>query len=148
MKTMTKEEIKDAFNKRPSELTKEELSELFGVFSFLIKEYNKSDQKVLFEVHYRRTFIIRIEYPIEKGAMSFNNEFVDFGEETHGIATGRANNMSELINIIFNMFNDNLLAKVRHSIFFDEENSVYSSEEEHFEMFKYVQSLFEYTKDK
>ncbi|MBD8349373.1 hypothetical protein [Dysgonomonas sp. HGC4] len=139
---MNKEEIKIAINKKPSELSKEELSELFGVFSLQIKEYCKSEQNVQFEVHFKRTFILRVQYPIEKGIMSFNNEFVDFGEDTHGISMGRADNMIELFNIFFNMFDDNLLSKVKYHIFFNEESYLYDSEEEHIKTFKYVQSLF------
>lgn len=141
MKKLTKEELKTALEKLPTELTKEELSFIFDCLSFQIKEYYSGVHNISFEIHFERTFIIRVQYPKEKGTMSFNNEFVNFGEGTHGIATGRAKDTLELVNLFINMFYDNLLASANYGVGYDEEESMFDSPEEAKEYFEFIRNL-------
>ena len=138
---MTREDVKKMFYQTPVELTREQLSILFGIYSFQIKEYYRSEQKVMFEIHFQRTFIINIEFPIEKGLMSLNNDFVNFGEDTHRIAMGRSAHTLDLLLLILGMFQDTLLAKARHHVYYREELSPFQNEEEHIKMFEFSQEL-------
>ena len=55
-----------------SGITKEELKFVFGIFCLSIKEYEKSEHNLWFEVHFERIYIAQIRYGI-KGGMSFSN---------------------------------------------------------------------------
>ena len=136
---MTKEEIKIALHKRPSEVTKNDLKQVFGIFSLLIKEYSISEQKLLFEVHFKRIFIIGVDYPIGIGFMSFYNDFVNFGDENHGVAMPRSKKLGELLILIINMFNDDLLRQAKYCAYYDDENSIYSSQEQMQEYLEFAQ---------
>lgn len=52
MKKLTKEQVKGSLNKRPCELTLEELSFIFYIFSFQIKEYYGELIKLLVNMFY------------------------------------------------------------------------------------------------
>lgn len=140
---MNKEEIKSALQKRPSELSKEELSELFEILCLNIKEYQIKGDSLFFEIHFRRTYLIRVEYPIKKGWMSFRNEFINFEEENHGYSMKQAQNTGELINIFINMFYHNLLVRSNYQVYYDEEISRYTSPEEAQEYLECVQSALD-----
>lgn len=141
MKKLTKEQVKEVLNKRPCELTHEELTFIFYIFSFQVKEYYSGENNISFEIHFERTFIIRVNYPKEKGLMSFNNEFVNFGEGCHGTAMPRAKDTGELIRLFVNMFYDNLLSSANYTATYDEEESMFDSQEEASEYLKFVQDL-------
>lgn len=138
---MQKEEIKLALAKRPDELSKEQLSEIFGIFCFQIKEYRRSNSKVSFEIHFKRTYLVRVSYPITAGAMSFSNEFVYFSEGCHGLSMGRTESTSDLISLFVGMFYANLLIEADYSPYYDGENSMYSSAQEAQEYLEFVQSI-------
>lgn len=140
---MNREEIKLALQKRPNELSKEELSELFEIFCLNIKEYQIKGDSLFFEIHFRCVYLIRIEYPIKKGFMSFRNEFINFEEENHGYSMQRAQNTGELINVFINMFYYSLLTKANYQVYYDEEISRYTSPEEAQEYLECVQSALD-----
>lgn len=137
---MNKEEIKLALAQKPTELSKEQLSELFGIFCLQIKEYHVGKIEMSFEIHFKRTYLIRVMYPLSAGFMSFMNEFVNFPDGESGISMGRAGNTAELIKIFIHLFHDNLLAEARYRPFYNEETSRYSSVRE-------AQEYLEYTKN-
>lgn len=126
----SKEEVRALLMKKPNELTKKELSMLFSIFCFHIKEYNAGSHNISFEIHFRRIFIIEIRYPIGAGTQSFNNDFVNMGDGLHGIATAKSSSTAELIAIFINMFYENLLIKARYEPYFDEDISQFKSQEE------------------
>lgn len=138
---MNKEEIKSALAKKPTELSKEELSELFGIFCLQIKEFCVGKSTMSFEIHFRRTYLIQVSYPLAAGLMSFRNEFVNFSEGSSGVSMGRSDNTADLIKIFINMFYKNLLVDADYSPYFNEETSAYSSAEEAQEYLEYVQSI-------
>lgn len=138
---MNKQEIKEALSKKPTELSKTELEILFGIFSLHIKEYYIGENNMSFEIHFERTFIIRVHYPIVNGFMNFNNEFVNFGDGCHGISMSNSKDTGELLKVFINMFYDTLLNQAHYAVCFDEESSSYSSIEEMQEYVEYVQSL-------
>lgn len=134
-----KEEVKDLLLKQPGDLTKDELSDLFSMLCFKIKEYEIFDRNISFEIHFRRTYLIQVEYPLHRGTMSFRNEYLNFEDGCSGISMTRLNNTAELITIFLNMFVDNILKEAEYSIFYDEDTSDYSSEDEaqaHLKMFQ------------
>lgn len=138
---MNKEEIKSALAKKPTELSKEQLSELFGIFCLQIKEFRIGKSTMSFEIHFKRTYLIEVSYPLAAGFMSFRNEFVSFSEGSHGISMGRTDNTADLIKIFINMFYKNLLIDADYSPYYNEETSLYSSAEEAQEYLEYVQSI-------
>lgn len=80
---ITKEQVKEILTKNPAGITKEELKFVFGIFCLSIKEYEKSEHNLWFEVHFERIYIAQIRYGI-KGGMSFSNEYVNMGDGCHG----------------------------------------------------------------
>ena len=125
-----KDEIKALLLKQPSDLTKDELSDLFSILCLNIKEYEKFDRNISFEIHFSRTYLIQVVYPIGLGCMSFRNEYLNFSEGCSGVSMSKLNNTAELINIFLNMFNGSILNEAGYSIFFDEDSSDFDSEEE------------------
>lgn len=138
---MNKKEIAEALSKKPHELTKEQLRELFGIFSFSIKEYVLGKRNLYFEIHFKRIYLMRVEYPVEIGMMSFRNDFVNMSDGCHGISMQKAKSTGELLKVFVNMFYHNLLADANYECYFDEEHSQYSSQEEAQEALEYIQSL-------
>lgn len=125
-----KDEIKALLLKQPSDLTKDELSYLFSILCFKIKEYEKFDRNISFEIHYRREYIIQVVYPLHLGIMSFRNEYIKFGDGCSGVSMATLNNTAELINVFVNIFASNILNDAMYSIFFDEDSSDFESKEE------------------
>ena len=141
MKKLTKEQVKEALIKHPDELSKEELAFIFYIFSFHIKEYYSGEENISFEIHFERTFIIRVNHPKGKGLMSFRNEFVNFGEGTHGISMPRTKNTGDFLKIFFNMFYSTLLRLASYTASYDEEESLFVSREKATEYLEFVQNL-------
>lgn len=119
---ITKEQVKEILTKNPAEITKEELKFVFGIFCLSIKEYEKSEHNLWFEVHFERIYIAQIRYGI-KGGMSFSNEYVNMGDGCHGVAMGTVNNTADLLKIFINMFYDNLLKQANYAPLYNEETS-------------------------
>lgn len=130
MKKLTKEQVKELLSKKPHEMTKDELCFLFEIFCFQIKEYYLHENNISFEIHFKTRFLIRVNFPIKPGMMSFNNEFIDFGEKTSGISMTPPKNTGKLINIFLKMFYNNLLQIVEYEVYYDSEDSKFSSFEE------------------
>lgn len=138
MKKLTNEQVKELLSKKPHEMTKDELCFLFEIFCFQIKEYYLHENNISFEIHFKTRFLIRVNFPIKPGMMSFNNEFIDFGEETSGISMTPTENIGKLINIFFNMFYNNLLKTVEYDGYYNAEDSIFSSWEEANEYFEFA----------
>ena len=138
---MNKEEIKVALLKRPDKLKKEELSELFGIFCLSIKEYGFNSRYLYFEVHYRRIYLIRIRYSLNGCFMTFENEYISLTEDSHGVAMKQVENTGELLQLFLNMFYHNLLADANYKVYYNEELSIYASQEEAIEYFEYTRAL-------
>lgn len=138
---MNKEEIKMALSKKPNELSKAQLLELFGIFCLNIKEYRIVREYLTFEIHFRCIYLIRVVYPIKRGPMSFENEFIDFEEESDGVAMQRAQNTGELIRVFINMFYSTLLKDAGYEVRYNERTSWYNSLAEAKEYFEYAKGL-------
>lgn len=137
---ITKEQVKEILTKNPAGITKEELKFIFGIFCLSIKEYEKSEHNLWFEVHFERIYIAQIRYGI-KGGMSFSNEYVNMGDGCHGVTMGTANNTADLLKIFINMFYDNLLKQANYALLYNEETSQFESPEQAQEYLEYVQSM-------
>ncbi len=137
---ITKEQVKEILTKNPAGITKEELKFVFGIFCLSIKEYEKSEHNLWFEVHFERIYIAQIRYGI-KGGMSFSNEYVNMGDGCHGVTMGTVNNTADLLKIFINMFYDNLLKQANYAPLYNEETSQFESLEQAQEYLEYVQSI-------
>lgn len=126
----SKKEVKALLLKQPNELTKEELSNLFAILCFKIKEYNRGEHQLFFEIHFRTTYLIMVRYPIVPAHMSFYNEFLIISGGCHGISMPGMKNMAELLNVFLNLFNSNILKDAGFEVYYNEECSAYSSKEE------------------
>ena len=82
---MNKKEISEALLKKPYELTKEQLCELFGIFSLSIKEYVLGRYNLYFEIHFKHIYLIKVRFPVGNGTMSFSNEFINMSDGCSGI---------------------------------------------------------------
>ena len=138
---MNKKEISEALLKKPYELTKEQLCELFGIFSLSIKEYVLGWYNLYFEIHFKRIYLIKVRFPVGNGMMSFSNEFINVSDGCSGISMPKVDNTGDLLKLFINMFYHNLLADADYECYFDEGHSQYASQEEAQEYLGYVQSL-------
>lgn len=127
MKKLTKEQVKELMSKKPHEMTKDELCFLFEIFCFQIKEYYLHENNISFEIHFKTRFLIRVNFPIKPGMMSFNNEFIDFGEEASGISMTPPENTKKIFQRFFGMFHDFLIKEVRYNAYYVPESSIFSS---------------------
>lgn len=128
---LTKKELADALRKNLTECSENEIRFAFHVFGLTLKEcYFSGENGMSFEIHFRQSFIVRLIAAHKTGVLSFENEYIDFGEGTHGIAMGKIETLAETIVVFINMFGPNLLQSVGYNISFNEEMSLFNSVEE------------------
>lgn len=142
-----KDEIKALLLKQPSDLTKDELSDLFSILCLNIKEYEKFDRNISFEIHFRRTYLIQVVYPLHRGIMSFRNEYINFDDGCSGISIARLNNTAELINIFLSMFDGNILREAGYYIFCGVDTSVHESEQDAHDSLEMLQQAMDEIQD-
>jgi hypothetical protein len=140
---LTKDEIRAALLKNILENTETEIRTVFDIFDFQLKEFNKSDGCANFEVHFKRTYLIRIK--ADKSKLEYSNEYVTFqnsdNSSCHGLAIPAPATLAEVLMFFINSFAPNILKSAGYCVNYDEENSIYSSIEEAQEYMKLVQDV-------
>ena len=112
---LTKEIIEKIVKKRPVEILKDEAIALFKLFGLQIKEFKEfiNDDNSLwqtsFEIHHKRIYIINVDAGLAK-AISFNNEWINFGDGCHGLSMP-VENVGELVALTLNFFIEKLRVK-------------------------------------
>lgn len=136
---LTKDELIQALNKNLMECSENEIRFVFDVFNLTLKEGHFHDNFGLrFEIHFKRTFIVRVVTNSSK-TLSFENEYVNFGEGAHGIAMGKVETLAETLVVFINMFTPNLLQHAEYNINFEEEHSLFENLEEAQDYLKTIQ---------
>lgn len=142
---LTKELIKSIVNKKVAECTKEEITAILKMFGFSVKEYTSRPPKegykvpsVNFEIHYKRNYIIEVSAD-GASAISYSNEWVNFGEGTDGLCMP-TENTGTLILLMVNFFVPKLLPNYDGPEYNEHRDYEYESIEE-------VSSLFDCLKD-
>lgn len=140
---LTKDEVRVALLKNILENTETEIRTVFNIFDFELKEFNKSDGYVNFEVHFKRTYLIRIK--ADKSKLEYSNEYVTFQNSDtsscHGLAIPMPATLAEVLMFFINSFAPNILKSAGYCVNYDEENSIYSSIEEAQKYMKLVQDV-------
>ncbi len=140
---LTKGEVKAALLKNILENTETEIRTVFDIFDFQLKEFNKSNDCTDFEVHFKRTYLMRIK--ADKNKLECSNEYVTFknndNSSCHGLAIPLPATLAEVLMFFINSFASNILKNAGYCVNYDEENSVYSSIEEAQEYMKLVQDV-------
>ena len=143
---LTKEEIKAALLKNILENTETELRTVFDIFDFKLKEFAQTKDSVDFEIHFKRTYLMRIMADKSK-KLECSNEYVTFqnndNSSCHGLAIPLPATLAEVLVFFINSFAPNILKSAGYSVSYDEENSVYSSMEEAQEYMRLVQDVCE-----
>lgn len=87
-------------DKHPLDLLKEEIQAAFFLVGFSIKEYKKPESKTYlsFEVHYRRTYLVKLTFD-ETRSMRVSNEYVDFGESCHSMSFGGQDTLLDAMQV-------------------------------------------------
>jgi len=76
MKKFTKEELAEILHKNILQCDKDEFAFLFNIFALTVKEFEKTDDDVKFEIHFKRVYVMRMVANPEK--FMFHNEYIDF----------------------------------------------------------------------
>lgn len=142
---LTKDEIKAALLKNILENTEDELRTVFNIFDFQLKEFGKSKDSVEFEIHFKRTYLMRLN--VMKDRLGCFNEYVTFqnsdNSNCHGLVIPLPATLAEILVFFINSFAPNILKSAGYCVNYDEENSVYSSMEEAQEYIRLVQNTCE-----
>jgi|GEM_PF-4218806 len=106
---LTKKDVKTILRKKIMDCSKDELYAIFKILGLQIKEWreNKEGELASFEVHHRMQYIIDVEPEKNVRAVSFNNEWVNWGGGTSGLCMG-IEDVGELMLIILNLFVEKL----------------------------------------
>lgn len=139
MNKLTKEQMQEALRKSILNCTESELRFLFHIFSFDLKEFKQETGRVRFEVHFKTSYIARVE--ITDMVMALSNEWVVFGENnSHGISMEAPPCAGALLVAFVNMFAPNLLTQAGYGLSYNSEWSVLDSLEEAQEYIETAQS--------
>lgn len=146
IKKFTKEEVKSILSNDILRCTEEETRTIFDIFDFQLKEFIISETDVDFEIHFKRTYLMRIR--ANKNKLECTNEYITFqngseGESCHGLAIPTPSTLAEVLVFFINSFAPNILRSAGYCVNYDGENSVYSSIEEAQEYMKLVQDVCE-----
>lgn len=129
---LTPELLKDILKQHPINWTEEETKEVLPLLGLTAKEYYhhaaggaRSTRR--FEVHCRRTYLVRVHINTSR-CVSFNNEYINWGESLSGVSFGGVDTVLNLLQLTITMAN-----KVDHSydgnISFNPEESEYTENE-------------------
>lgn len=143
---LSKDELTVALHKNILDATEAEIRTVFDIFDFQLKEFYKSETGVDFEIHFKRTYLMRIK--ADKSKLSCSNEFVTFqtgqeGDKCHGLTLKLPATLAEVLVFFVNSFAPNILQSAGYSVNYDEENSPYASIKEAQEYMKLVQDVCE-----
>ena len=143
---LSKDELKATLHKNILDATESEIRTIFDIFDFQLKEFNKSETNVDFEIHFKRTYLMRIQ--ADKNKLECTNEYITFqngseGESCHGLAIPTPSTLAEVLIFFINSFAPNILKSAGYCVNYDAETSPYSSLEEAQEYMKLVQETCE-----
>lgn len=146
IKKFTKDEVKSILAKRILDCTEEEVRAVFDIFDFQLKEFFKTTSDIDFEVHFKRTYLMRIKADSNK--LECSNEYVTFqngaeGESCHGLAISTPATLAEVLVFFINSFAPNILRSAGYCVNYDAETSPYNSLEEAQEYMRLVQDVCE-----
>lgn len=146
IKKFTKEEVKSILSNNILRCTEEETRAIFDIFDFQLKEFIISETDVDFEIHFKRTYLMRIK--ADKNKLECANEYITFqngseGESCHGLAIPTPSTLAEVLIFFINSFAPNILRSAGYCVNYDAETSPYSSLEEAQEYMKLVQDVCE-----
>lgn len=143
---LTKEEVKAALLKNILENTEAEIRTVFDIFDFKLKEFAQTKDSVDFEIHFKRTYLMRIIADKSK-KLECSNEYVTFQNNDsgscHGLAIPLPATLAEVLVFFINSFAPNILKSAGYCVNYDAETSPYSSLEEAQEYMKLVQDVCE-----
>lgn len=147
---LSKDELATALHKNILDATESEVRTVFDIFDFQLKEFHKLQACcatwVDFEIHFKRTYLMRIH--ADKNKLDCSNEYVTFqtnqdSEKCHGLAIKLPSTLAEVLVFFINSFAPNILKSAGYCVNYDEENSVYGSMEEAQEYMRLVQDVCE-----
>lgn len=146
IKKFTKEEVKSILSNNILRCTEEETRAIFDIFDFQLKEFIISETDVDFEIHFKRTYLMRIK--ADKNKLECTNEYITFqngseGESYHGLVIPTPSTLAEVLIFFINSFAPNILRSAGYCVNYDAETSPYSSLEEAQEYIKLVQDVCE-----
>lgn len=137
----TKEQLSAILNKNINDCSENDIRFIFDVFGFTLKEFEKSENSTDFEIHFKRTYLMRVI--AECGMLRFRNEYVNFQEgdgNTNGVSMGLPNTILEVVIIFIDMFTPNILKNAGYNLSYDPENSIFDSMEEAQEYMELIQT--------
>lgn len=142
----TKDEVKFILSNSILRCTEEEIRAIFDIFDFQLKEFAKSETNVDFEIHFKRTYIMRIQ--ADKNKLECTNEYITFQtnseyDDCHGLTISTPATLAEVLVFFINSFAPNILKNAGYCVSYDAENSPYSSLEEAREYMRLVQETSE-----
>lgn len=143
---LSKDELTTALHKNILDATESEIRTVFDIFDFQLKEFYRLEVGVDFEIHFKRTYLMRIH--ADKNKLNCSNEYVTFqtsqdGDKCHGLAIKLPSTLAEVLVFFINSFASNILKSAGYTVSYDDENSVYDSMEEAQDYMRLVQDVCE-----
>ncbi len=141
---LTKELISTIIAKKPIQLTKDQCIAVFKLLGLQIKEFqdnrdNSNGSSISFEIHHKRQYIINVDAGLAR-AISFNNEWVNFGEGCHGVSMP-VENVGELLAITVNFFIEKLHIKYDGPEYSEDRFYEYENVDELQQLLEHLQEL-------
>lgn len=109
-------EFKEALEKSPLECSENELRFIFNALGFDLKEFKQETSRVVFEVHFRRNYIVKVE--LVSGLLVFSNRWIIFNDknetERHNINFQFNGSTIKILNLFLDMFGPCLLNPLQY----------------------------------
>lgn len=144
MAKLTKETIEHTLTNRPILASADNLKGVFELFGFRLKEFKKrvppmaiQQDQFIFEVHYRRTYIIKAHITQDSHMVTFSNEWIKFEDKSSGVSMP-VRTVTELILAVMNLF--------MHKLNINYQGPTYSEESEY--TFEEMSELLEFAQSK
>ena len=116
--------------------TEEEHRFVFHLLTFDLKEFSQETGRVSFELHFTRTFVIRITVTSDK--LVFSNEWVHFNEKgRHAIETEPVPALFVMLNVFMNNFAESFLKELGWEPSYIPEWSVFKDSSQALEYIKF-----------
>jgi hypothetical protein len=98
---ITSEQIKNVLQEKPIMWGESDIREILSILGLTVKEFFQASLSEFkrFEIHHKRFYLFKVEIDNSR-CVSFNNEYVNFGEGCHGISFGGTDTVKDLIQLI------------------------------------------------
>lgn len=136
---LTSEQIKNIMQEKPLMWGELEIREILSILGLTVKEFFQAGLSPFkrFEIHHKRFYLFKVEID-DTRCVSFNNEYVNFGDDCSGVSFGGVDTVKDLLQLIVPMVSK-MDINFDGQVSFNPDESEYTEEE----FMKLVQTINE-----